>query len=77
MKEDKRQAWAELSQTQHQILANWTNVCIHILNFDSIIKHQLTLFYIVKLNSELADPTQLQLVGVGVDFVFSLSQEEQ
>ena len=26
----------------------------------------------VKLPSELADPTELQLVGVGVDFVFTL-----
>ena len=27
--------------------------------------------FFVKLHSELADPTELQLVGVGVDFVFT------
>ena len=30
--------------------------------------------FIVKLHSELANPTELQLDGVGVDFVFPPSQ---
>ena len=33
------------------------------------------IFCTVQLHSKLADPSQLQLVGVGVDFVFP-SQEE-
>ena len=32
-------------------------------------------FGIVKLHSELANPTELQLDGVGVDFVFPPSQQ--
>ena len=33
--------------------------------------------FFAKLHSELALPTELQLDGVGVDFVFPLSQEQQ
>ena len=33
------------------------------------------IFFFVKLHSELANPTELQLDGVGVDFVFPPSQE--
>ena len=34
------------------------------------------LIRIVKLHYQLADPTQLQLVGAGVDFVFPWKTEE-
>ena len=40
-------------------------------------EHFLAKLFFVKLHSDLRILTQLQLVGVGVDFVFPLEEEEE
>ena len=43
---------------------------------DCIVAHLFKII-VVKLHSDLRILTQLQLVGVGVDFVFPLEEEEE